>query len=217
MKKNNEIKTFTQKEYHTTLGALVSFVFVLAFIFYTYTFGNLQEQEKLSKELAVEKARIVDLVDVVAEQQEKIDELQHQFELISNPEPIDYKPVDIFCLAKNIYHEAGVESELGKIAVAQVTLNRVRTKRWGSTICDVVMARHQFSWANKRSIRWERPRGPLWKKSYALAHKILKRGLELKNFEHALYYHADYVKPNWASSKFYIQKIGTHIFYYSSL
>ena len=214
---NNEIKNFTQSEYHTTLGALVSLFFVGAFVFFTYTFGTHKEQKKLSEELAVEKARILDLTEVIVEQQEEIEELKEQYELLSNPEPIDYKPVDVFCLAKNIYHEAGIESEYGKIAVAQVTINRVRTGRWGKTICDVVMARHQFSWANKRSIRWERPTGPLWKKSYEIAHRILKRGLELKNFEHALYYHADYVKPKWASSKYYIEKIGTHIFYYKTL
>jgi len=206
-----------RKEYHTTLGALVCFCFVSFFFFFVYTFGNHKKGKELTQELAVEKARIVDLTEVVVEQQEEIDELKEQFELISNPEPIKYKPVDVFCLAKNIYHEAGVESELGKIAVAQVTLNRVRTKRWGDTICDVVMARHQFSWANKRSIRWKHPKGPLWNKSYEIANRILKRGLELKNFEHALYYHADYVNPKWASSEYYIEKIGTHIFYYRSL
>ena len=177
----------------------------------------MREIKKLSDELAVEKARILDLTEVIVEQQEEIEELKQQYELLSNPEPIDYKPVDIFCLAKNIYHEAGVESELGKIAVAQVTINRVRTKRWGDTICDVVMARHQFSWANKRSIRWKHPKGPLWDKSYEIAHRILKRGLELKNFEHALYYHADYIRPKWASNQYYIEKIGTHIFYYKTL
>ena len=206
-----------RKEYHTTLGALVCFCFASFFFFFVYTFGNHQKGKELTKELATEKARIVDLTEVVVEQQEEIDELKEQFELISNPEPIKYKPVDIFCLAKNIYHEAGVESELGKIAVAQVTLNRVRTGRWGKTICDVVMARHQFSWANKRSIRWKHPKGPLWNKSYEIANRILKRGLELKNFEHALYYHADYVNPKWASSEYYIEKIGAHIFYYRSL
>lgn len=206
-----------RKEYHTTLGALVCFCFASFFFFFVYTFGNHQKGKELTKELATEKARIVDLTEVVVEQQEEIDELKEQFELISNPEPIKYKPVDIFCLAKNIYHEAGVESELGKIAVAQVTLNRVRTGRWGKTICDVVMARHQFSWANKRSIRWKHPKGPLWNKSYEIANRILKRGLELKNFEHALYYHADYVNPRWASSEYYIEKIGAHIFYYSAL
>ena len=37
-----------------------------------------------------------------------------------------YKDIDVFCMAKNIFHEAGTEPELGQYAVAQVTLNRVR-------------------------------------------------------------------------------------------
>ena len=53
---NNEIKNFTQSEYHTTLGALVSLFFVGVFIFFTYTFGTHKEQKKLSEELAIEKA-----------------------------------------------------------------------------------------------------------------------------------------------------------------
>jgi len=206
-----------RKEYHTTLGAMVCFCFASFFFFFVYTFGNHQKGKELTEELAIAKAGILDLTEVVVEQQEEIDDLKDKFELIRNPEPIKYKSIDVFCLAKNIYHEAGVESELGKIAVAQVTLNRVRTGRWGKTICDVVMARHQFSWANKRSIRWKHPKGPLWNKSYEIANRILKRGLELKNFEHALYYHADYVRPNWASTEYYIEKIGAHIFYYSAL
>ena len=44
---NNEIKNFTQSEYHTTLGALVSLFFVGAFVFFTYTFGTHKEQKKL--------------------------------------------------------------------------------------------------------------------------------------------------------------------------
>jgi spore germination cell wall hydrolase CwlJ-like protein len=45
---------------------------------------------------------------------------------------------DIDCLAKNIYYEAGGESEEGKVAVAMVTINRVRDGRFGKTVCSVV-------------------------------------------------------------------------------
>ena len=54
-KSKNEVKDFTQSEYHTTLGALVSLFFVGAFVFFTYTFGTHKEQKKLSEELAIEK------------------------------------------------------------------------------------------------------------------------------------------------------------------
>jgi len=48
---------------------------------------------------------------------------------------------DIDCLAKNIYYEAGGEPEEGKVAVAMVTINRVRDGRFGKSICSVVEQR----------------------------------------------------------------------------
>ena len=47
------------------------------------------------------------------------------------------------CLARNIYYEAGSEPEEGKVAVAMVTINRVRDGRFGKTICSVVDQRTQ--------------------------------------------------------------------------
>lgn len=45
---------------------------------------------------------------------------------------------DVDCLAKNIYYEAGGEPEEGKVAVAMVTINRVRDGRFGKSVCSVV-------------------------------------------------------------------------------
>jgi len=62
------------------------------------------------------------------------------------------------CLAQNIYFEAGNQSLDGMAAVADVTLNRVKSSRYPDTICEVVkqglkhsngaMKRNmcQFSW-----------------------------------------------------------------------
>ena len=206
-----------KKQYHTTLGAVISLSIFTIFIFYLYFDAKYKRDKHVFVEINQIKESVVKIEQIAFKQQHEINVLKDKYELITIPEPIKYKPIDVFCLAKNIYHEAGVESELGKIAVAQVTLNRVRTGRWGKTICQVVMARHQFSWANKRSIRWQHPKGPLWQKSKELANRILKRGLELKNFQHALYYHADYVNPKWASKRYVIDKIDTHIFYNRTL
>ena len=58
-------------------------------------------------------------------------------EFVSMPEPnIDSDELE--CLAKNIYHEARGESREGKIAVANVTLNRVHSTRFPDTVCGVV-------------------------------------------------------------------------------
>ncbi|UEM22529.1 cell wall hydrolase [Skermanella mucosa] len=57
---------------------------------------------------------------------------------------------DALCLARNIYFEARGESSRGQYAVAAVTLNRVREKRWPDGICGVVYQSKQFSWTISR-------------------------------------------------------------------
>ena len=50
------------------------------------------------------------------------------------------------CLATNIYHEARGESDVGKIAVAHVTLNRTFSEYYPDTICDVVYQARLSRW-----------------------------------------------------------------------
>ena len=54
------------------------------------------------------------------------------------------------CLAKNIYYESGSETYEGKLAVAQVTLNRVNSPKYPHEVCAVVYQKTQntcqFSW-----------------------------------------------------------------------
>ena len=47
-------------------------------------------------------------------------------------------PQEAYCLAENIYYEAGGEDTRGQFAVASVTLNRARDPRFPSTVCGVV-------------------------------------------------------------------------------
>ena len=136
--------------------------------------------------------------------------------VINTEKRIKYIRLDIFCLAKNIYHEASVESNLGQYAVAQVTLNRVKSSQYPNTVCDVVMDPWQFSWANKKSIRWTHPRGPLWNKSKQIAENVILRGKRVSGLEDALFYHADYVRPRWRKTDAKIAKIDRHIFYKSA-
>jgi hypothetical protein len=59
------------------------------------------------------------------------------------------------CLTKNIYWEAASEPFEGKVAVAQVTMNRVKSGQYGSGVCGVVYQKNilyqkvifQFSWS----------------------------------------------------------------------
>ena len=64
------------------------------------------------------------------------------------------------CLTKNIYNEAATEPFEGKVAVAQVTMNRVDSGKFGKGVCGVVYQKNviyekvicQFSWACMPSV-----------------------------------------------------------------
>lgn len=117
------------------------------------------------------------------------------------------------CLALNVYYEAGIEPEIGKIAIANVTINRLATGRWGDNLCDVVYADAQFSWTALSRLR--RPSGTSWDDSLKAARNAIK-GLRIESLHKALYYHATYVRPYWRLSMKKIQQIGRHIFYAES-
>lgn len=113
------------------------------------------------------------------------------------------------CLAENIYHESRGESFEGKVAVAQVTLNRAAHKTlFKSTICGVVYQSKQFSWTIKPKTIKEKT---AWEDSVKIA-KAVMNGLRLKDFD-AIYYHTHSVKPIWNRDKQIVKVIGSHIFY----
>ena len=77
----------------------------------------------------------------------------------------------VFCLAQNIYFEAGIESVAGKAAVARVTINRKASKKFPKTICDVVWQRKQFSWTHDgKSDRIPSNGKATWAQSVAVAY-----------------------------------------------
>ena len=126
--------------------------------------------------------------------------------------PILYNTKDLKCLAQNIFFEAGTESMLGKIAVGQVTVNRVKIGYWGETVCEVVNSKNQFSWTNKDDLYIDRD-SKNYKDSVLAAKKVLQERKRLRILRSALFYHADYVRPNWADKNQKVVKIEKHIFY----
>jgi spore germination cell wall hydrolase CwlJ-like protein len=129
---------------------------------------------------------------------------------------VDHEDLDLFCLAKNIFHEAGVEDELGMFAVAQVTINRVRNVNYPDTICDVVMQPAQFSWTSDHNRRWDHPTGPKWETAKRIARQVIKEGYRVPALQSAMFYHADYSKPSWRDPSAVVAQVGTHIFYASA-
>jgi spore germination cell wall hydrolase CwlJ-like protein len=126
---------------------------------------------------------------------------------------------ELKCLAQNIYYEAGFEPFEGKVAVAQVTLNRVESGKFPGDVCGVIFQKGviydkvicQFSWyCENAGVR--KPVNPAaYQESMIVAKKVLLEGFRLPSLEAALFYHADYVSPKWGKEK--IAVIGRHIFY----
>lgn len=155
--------------------------------------------------------RISSVEEQVASMQEEVQEIK-QVVLARAPIYIKYNKNDVECLSRNIYYEAGVEDMTGKIAVGNITVNRVKTKYWGSHICDVVYAKDQFSWTKVKRRAWVTLKGKTWADSKAAAEAVLN-GLKVKQLDKSLFYHADYVDPYWRDHNKRVMKIGRHIFY----
>ena len=123
------------------------------------------------------------------------------------------------CLTRNIYWESATEPFEGKVAVAQVTLNRVASGKFAPDICGVVYQKNviaervicQFSWMCDGSSK-NKPIYPAqWKESEEVAKKVLLEGFRLPSVKNALYFHADYVQVQWGKPQ--VAKFGRHIFY----
>ena len=132
---------------------------------------------------------------------------------------------EIFCLARNIYFEAGNQPLAGKLAVGHVVINRRNNGLFPNTICEVVYDggtrrnRCQFSWyCDGKS---DTPKyGPTWEDSMIVAEWLSTNLYNTSEFtiphdylEGATHYHATYVYPNWASHMQEVVKIQDHIFY----
>lgn len=122
---------------------------------------------------------------------------------------------EIDCLALNIYREAGIEKTEGMIAVALVTMNRLKSEGFPDTVCKVVKQKTQkvcqFSWVCMN--RLPRIDEKIYNYSKALATKVFLNHDLIEDFTGgALFYHADYVRPKWKRLQV-TTKIGRHIFY----
>lgn len=123
------------------------------------------------------------------------------------------------CLTRNIYWESATEPFEGKVAVAQVTLNRVASGKFAPDICGVVYQKNviaekvicQFSWMCDGSSKTKPIYPAQWKESEEVAKKVLLEGFRLPSVKNALYFHADYVQVQWGKPQ--VAKFGRHIFY----
>jgi spore germination cell wall hydrolase CwlJ-like protein len=148
----------------------------------------------------------------------KIDTLKEARMNVS-PVTADMRQKQLDCLARNIYHEAGYEPFEGKVAVAQVTINRTESGQFPSDICQVVHQKNvvyekvlcQFSWYCEQASLKKPMNGPVYTESMEVAKKVLLEGFRLPSVKEALYFHGDYINPGWKRER--VAKVGRHIFY----
>jgi spore germination cell wall hydrolase CwlJ-like protein len=121
-----------------------------------------------------------------------------------------YKRKQIICLAKNIYREARGQSRKEQLAVALVTINRVK-HHFASSVCGVVYEPGQFSWVGH-----PRPSFEPWQWHIAKYLARLVYTTHVHDFtKGALYFYAadDPNPPTWASDYQETIQVGNQIFY----
>ncbi|MEE9328631.1 MAG: cell wall hydrolase [Parvularculaceae bacterium] len=121
------------------------------------------------------------------------------------------------CLAEAIYYEARNEAAIGRVAVADVILNRVKSSTYPDTVCGVVYQGStrktgcQFSFTCDGSK--DRPLEVThWDRADNMATAIMA-GIHMPVSRNATHYHANYVSPYWAPNLQPTATIGTHKFY----
>lgn len=125
------------------------------------------------------------------------------------------------CLTEALYFEARGESLVGQVAVAEVVLNRVESKSFPGSVCDVVrqgagkLNGCQFSFicdgkaeniANAR--KFEEMGKIAW---------VMLQGKPRILTGKATHYHNTSVAPRWANKLIRTARIGRHIFYRPTL
>lgn len=129
------------------------------------------------------------------------------------------------CMAKSIYFEAGSEPYEGKMAVAQVIMNRVGSSSFPKTVCGVVhqsttkvvekktVKMCQFSWfcEPKKIIHYESDN---WQQSVKVAKVFLTNEISYDRFtDTVLFFHEKHLPFNWKARYTKVATIGNHIFY----
>lgn len=128
-----------------------------------------------------------------------------------------FKGQEYRCLSEAVYYEARSETLSGQKAVAEVVINRKKSKHYPNTICGVVYQGAerttgcQFSFTCDGSTMRE-PRGKSWIGSQQIAALTLMKGVKpLTN--KSTHYHTVEVNPKWAPHMRFTKQIGFHKFY----
>jgi len=186
-----KMKKYMQKALHLAVFALIAFIGITVVTYATQT-----KFDRLRSELTGNVSTIGDFKTALRDKERRMQ-----------------------CMTQNVYWEAASEPAEGKIAVAQVVMNRVESGKYPNDPCQVVFQKNvvyervlcQFSWYCESTSRTRPVHKKLWAESEEAVKMVMIDGFRLPELKDALYYHADYVNPQW--NKKQVAKIGRHIFY----
>ncbi|MEP1229302.1 MAG: cell wall hydrolase [Litorimonas sp.] len=121
------------------------------------------------------------------------------------------------CLARAVFYEARSERRSGQIAVAEVVLNRVKSRHYPNSVCGVVYQGSgrksgcQFSFTCDGSFGDE-PKGKAWDNAQKIAAFMKTHDMPpLTNG--STHYHTTAINPAWSSHLRFDRQIGSHKFY----
>lgn len=139
---------------------------------------------------------------------------------------------ELDCLALNIYFESRGDSYAGRVSVADVVLNRVDSRYYPNTICEVVKQSVHSRWWKERGkevpvrhqcqFSWycdgldDTPNDPhAWEDAQSIARNILTNDTFRGITEGSTHYHTLAISPNWINDRGmrYVGIIGAHKFY----
>lgn len=149
----------------------------------------------------------------------------HKIHKVTDSEVMQVSPIpvsikgqtqkDVKCLAYSIFREAGNQPQPAQYAVGQIHINRLKSGKWGDTMCKVVYSKSQFSWT-----LFKMKSRDVWNtQQYAyfmeMADQLINDGVRVKSLNNVniQHYHATYVKPNWRKDGKMVAKAGAHVFY----
>jgi N-acetylmuramoyl-L-alanine amidase len=116
-----------------------------------------------------------------------------------------YNADDLYWLSRIVSCESGNQPLVGKIAVANVVLNRVRSSRFPDTVYDVIFQKNQFGPASSGSI-YREPN-----EESVIAAKLAMDGAEA--LDNVLFFNRAGLSCYASKNRSYVATIGGHAFY----
>ena len=118
--------------------------------------------------------------------------------------------LEIGCYAAAVYHESNTQSLQEKLGVLNVVRNRLKSGRWGNTVCSVVYSNGQFIGVTDQS------HDDVDTKTFLETELFVLDAIVFNKYANpvadALYFHDDSIKTmaGWGKKKV---KIGRMVFY----